>query len=809
MKEKELRLALVCYGGVSLAIYMHGVTKEILKLVRASRAWHDHARRADRFSCGYRDLVDCRNREIDTEDIYLDLLKEIGAHTDLRVIVDTITGSSAGGINGVMLARALAHDLSLDAHREMWLEKADITQLMDESQMAGPWSKVFMKPLFWNVGRRWLDRYAPDEETREKLDLFTRSRWFRPPFSGDRLDNMLLDACAAMQDGGAGDASLLPQGQRLDLIVSTTDFFGHAQTIDLHDPPRITEREHRHHLKFSYVSYPGGLVDTDFADAFAPGLVFAARATSSFPGAFPPAQIQEIDRVLRERAEEWPGRETFIEENFRDIVASGLDPVSCSLIDGSVLNNKPFAEALESARGRPAYRQVDRRIVYIDPDPAEQKLVDQKAPPGFFHTIRGALSDIPRNEPVREELLEIGDYSERVRRYREVVEAARPHVVERVERLFGERQMSQVPTPQWLEAWRRDANNAAALESGYAYDGYVQLKVLSVLDWLAQVIGDLAGLPKGLTARMELVRAVEDWARGQGVFPVKWQLEGEGPVRGERSAPWVKFLMDYDANFRLRRLRFLIRRLNALYELRADEFSGVHSPEAMDDLKQGLYENLEMVRGRLLCSALAPRCGEKAAIACHDGTIDAEALGDVIDDLAPALNLPGADKAIDRAICVLSGAYLPEAIRKELLHAYVGFPFFDVITFPTSRWHELDDVDTIRIDRISPDDAQSLKPGEGKSLLRGRELGRFAAFFSRAARENDYLWGRLHGADRLVDIVVSAVPEAPDGTALDPWPVKLRLFRRILESERPHLPEMQALIEELEAEIAAPEARPA
>src|SRR5690606_38564929 len=40
LQEKELRLALVCFGGVSLAIYMHGVTKEILKLVRASQAYH-------------------------------------------------------------------------------------------------------------------------------------------------------------------------------------------------------------------------------------------------------------------------------------------------------------------------------------------------------------------------------------------------------------------------------------------------------------------------------------------------------------------------------------------------------------------------------------------------------------------------------------------------------------------------------------------------------------------------------------------------------------------------------------------------
>ncbi len=37
--SKELRIALVCYGGVSLAIYMHGVTKEIQKLVEASAAY--------------------------------------------------------------------------------------------------------------------------------------------------------------------------------------------------------------------------------------------------------------------------------------------------------------------------------------------------------------------------------------------------------------------------------------------------------------------------------------------------------------------------------------------------------------------------------------------------------------------------------------------------------------------------------------------------------------------------------------------------------------------------------------------------
>ena len=46
VREKELRLALVCYGGISLAVYMHGITREVWKLLRASRAYHDERSKA-------------------------------------------------------------------------------------------------------------------------------------------------------------------------------------------------------------------------------------------------------------------------------------------------------------------------------------------------------------------------------------------------------------------------------------------------------------------------------------------------------------------------------------------------------------------------------------------------------------------------------------------------------------------------------------------------------------------------------------------------------------------------------------------
>ena len=58
MREQELRIALVCFGGVSLAVYMHGISKEILKLVRASCALHAIADRQARMSAQFFDRFD-------------------------------------------------------------------------------------------------------------------------------------------------------------------------------------------------------------------------------------------------------------------------------------------------------------------------------------------------------------------------------------------------------------------------------------------------------------------------------------------------------------------------------------------------------------------------------------------------------------------------------------------------------------------------------------------------------------------------------------------------------------------------------
>src|SRR5262249_48197749 len=199
------------------------------------------------------------------------------------------------------------------------------------------------------------------------LSMFLRSRWFKPPLDGLRMAALMYEAAIAMGSPKSPEASLLPSGRGLDLFVTVTDYYGYLQPVPIHDPAIIEERVHRHFFPSTTRRPPRGEVESAFALANAPALAFAARAPSSVPGAFPPARIAEMDELLRRKGATWPRRADFINENFANYLENGIDPASVTFIDGSVLNNRPFREAIRAIPGRPAYREVDRRIVYIDP----------------------------------------------------------------------------------------------------------------------------------------------------------------------------------------------------------------------------------------------------------------------------------------------------------------------------------------------------------------------------------------------------------------------------------------------------------
>jgi patatin-related protein len=823
LREKELRIALVFFGGVSLAVYMHGICKEVLKLLRASSALHRITDRARRARASYFDEADPNDPEYDTEAEYFELLREIGRKLELRVIVDAIAGASAGGINAAMLARALSHDLPTLPLRDLWLDNADVTVLLAPEARAGTWSKAVLKPFIWGVAASGLFGKIRDKELRQKVSMFLRSRWFKPPFSGPGMAGLMYDAAVAMGRPKTPTASLLPSGHGLDLFVTLTDYYGYRQLVEIHDPAVIYELEHRHVLHFKYRRRPGGEVESDFDLDSAPALAFAARATSSFPGAFPPAQIVEMDELVASRGAQWPRREEFILKNFEQHLRADSDPATAAFIDGAVLNNRPFRDVVAAIRGRSAYRDVDRRLIFVDANPASAAVVRPAGVPNFFSTIKGALSDLPAGQPVANELTWVNNLNAQVRGIMSIIEGARPHVSGLVGDII-DKPFDHRFSEHDIRGWRERINARVAREAGFAHEGYARLKLASVRGFVARMIV-ICG---GESVDSPMARIVEDvinaWAAKRGIV---YKTDESDALKHESAAgpelpslpSWVEFVLAFDVAYRRRRLNFLIEGQNRLYRL-LDEtrFPGL-DPAVVDRLKRGFYLKLDTLQRceepgffSAAVHAMAHNLFESMPAAAEirnsvvyaqefAGSETIEKIDRLIAALGKEIDLNASTRDLDELLASLDPAEWHPDARREVLINYLGFPFWDVLTFPVIG-RDTSELQEILVDRISPEEAHTLKDFSGTKSLKGVGFENFAAFFSKSFRENDYLLGRLHGLDRLIDIVcdVAGIDRMHDG--IDILALKRRAFERILDAEAPHLPHSAGLIAAIRRGVA-------
>lgn len=556
-REKELRLALICYGGVSLVVYMHGITKELWKLLRASEARKSgHA------------------VEGDTEPVWQAMLAEIGETTDFSVICDVLAGASAGGLNAVLLSNALSRGQTLEPLTDMWLAKADVETLLDpdarpENAITGRLAAFYKEPVAWFAARQSASLASVDvpevrAEVALKLARFVRSRWFKPPFSGDGLTAMLDEAMDAMETAPAGPP-LLPPTLPLSLFVTVTDYWGVNAELSIHSPPIVTEREHRRLFAFESPAITlvhgnvrrQGLQEGTLPERQAagerPALLLAARATASFPGAFPPASILEVDRRLAGTGRVWAGRNQFVAEQ----LAGDRPPEEIALIDGSVLNNAPFGPAIASVRLRPAHREVDRRFVYIDPTPGSgggAEALDRREP-GFFTAMFRAMADIPRQQPIRDSLETIARLSRRNIRVRTVTDAMTPDVDAAILRAVGARFFMLPVSPERLARARSRIQSEAAREAGFAFGPYAQLKLQLVLDEAAELASSVALLSRPDADRLR--QRLEETAAARGSFAHDAATADKPEMSG-----YVRLLKQLDIAFRIRRLRFFIRRLS-------------------------------------------------------------------------------------------------------------------------------------------------------------------------------------------------------------------------------------------------------
>ena len=100
----QLRIGLVMTGGVSLCVWMGGVAYEL-----------DRLRRLD--DSTYRALAD---------------------FAGVEPVIDVIGGTSAGGLNGVLLASGIAWDSTIESLRDLWLTLADFSELLRSPDEAKP-----------------------------------------------------------------------------------------------------------------------------------------------------------------------------------------------------------------------------------------------------------------------------------------------------------------------------------------------------------------------------------------------------------------------------------------------------------------------------------------------------------------------------------------------------------------------------------------------------------------------------------------------------------------------------------------------
>ncbi len=725
MRQKELRIALICYGGVSLAVYMHGVTKEVWHLAKASSAFHKE---------GEAQAKGVRR-------VYAELLEHVQNEHQLRLrfLPDILSGASAGGINAVFLAQAIHSGHSLEPLTDLWLENADVSRLTDpEAEPMWRYAKIWAQPIAeWILrrpGNAVSESVAPETraEVRHKVSRLVRGRWFSPPFSGPNFSGLLHDALKAMR-GGNPSQPLLPPGHPIDLFVTTTDFRGRIELLRLNSPQIVAESEHRMPISFrKRVPAAGG---NDLADLIE--LTMAARSTASFPGAFPPLQLEEMDALAEAEGEEWSGRSQFLKRIMPVHVRDETTANVC-LIDGSVLVNAPFGGAIDALKGRPAQREVDRRFVYIDPRPNryDARKDSEPKPVGFFASIFGSLSTIPREQPIRDNLEELEQQSREAARLSRIVAGLRPEIERAVEKLFGRTFFLDNPTAKRLKNWRNKAQQAAAEDAGYAFHSYAQAKFNGIIERLAALV-HAASPQLGLPDAGPIEEALRDELQRRGITALS------APSGGASEAA-IGFFRAHDIGFRIRRLRLLARRLARDWEQDPDI-----SDDALDAARAAIYDILGLYFASEGREGLGSEFEPLASNVLSDP-------GAVLDYLGSKRLLPEVDDTAEEMFAS-SLEQMPKQLRRRMLLTYLGFPFYDVATLPLLRNEGLTEFNPVKVDRISPDDARSIRPGGTDETLRGTEFFNFGAFFSRAYRENDYLWGRLHGAERMIDLICSTV----------------------------------------------------
>jgi patatin-related protein len=438
-------------------------------------------------------------------------------------------------------------------------------------------------------------------------------------------------------------------------------------------------------------------------------LAFAARTTSCFPGAFPPVSVSVFKGYL-------PGVKGDFSRFFRLYEVSGADVEKTYFVDGGVLDNRPFGHVIKAVRQKRAEVEVDRRLLYLEPDPGGPAAPPPGREPHTIEAVLGAVSGIPRREPILDDLLDVTELNEQVQRIKDVVEFSFDRIAAKTEGILKEAlESSAPPDATTMGRWQRQLNEEARKDAGTAFATYIRSKISGAVDRLATTACNVCEYPTDANHAL-LVRAVyRSWAEQAGLFD----------QAAEPSEEQVQFLRAFDLDFGIRRLQFVLAGLNAWYSELGNP--GIPPRAELDAVKTRLWQAIVDLRETMSGRRFTPELSA-GLIGCFPEKDIAEFVEKVgfeprqfveqrqsdLDALQLDLrtffeeSLKGFNARLLADVVELTNAWEWET-RKQILIRFLGFPFWDILLYPIQSVAGAGERDAVEVIRMSPRDTSLLK----------------------------------------------------------------------------------------------------
>ncbi len=670
---EEVRVAMALNGGVSLAVWMGGCAVELDCARRAHLA-----QAAPAPAPGSESASRGNTAGASRGNVYQMLCSAL----DRELVIDIMSGASAGGINGALLAAAISQGrrLNPDFVRDRWIQLGDFSSLL--------------QPL----------------SSREPRSLM----------SGDLFHTKLLETFKAVlgtsEDSASNAASALPPDERPAafhpvLDVTTTNLVGEERLFRDDWGETLVAREYRARFRFREVG-----------DYTAMNLASAARASASFPLAFEPWKVSEDDARRLARF-----------------------PMSRWVLDGGLLDNAPIRLALEAIPNRPASRQVRRFVCYVNGDPPEREPEQDGVPPEpDLEGVLGAIVTLPRKAPFADELTAIESASRRssINRSGEVP------------LLDIELDALEKTATGLLPVYRRRRRLRSLLDVlGQPQDAKVAFermdRVGEELPWIPVSLDVPA---KGTWGwGIEVARRVHHLA----LDLIRFALP-EGKNEGRQALLQARIDIDSRlADLDRRRTEFKASPcvLGTLQAIASD-------PQADVSLELASLAGFTAPRDGALYDSVYGTVSTVYDVSVQLGVQDGVPIGEA---LFGESWLDSTQLSANMVDCFLRRALAIEVTRR-------AFTASEVV-------EDAQDLAFAQLTPFAPTPILSSSPMSAparltpKEKLTGVTFGHFGAFYRGSWRANDFMWGRLDGASRIVNMLLEAsrATELHERDGSQPW----------------------------------------